>query len=187
MDKEWKTVKKAIRIIFKVGSALGFILLCLLTLIVLSTKASGGEPAILGHQVKTVLSGSMEPIFQTGSIIVIELAKEGAAYQKGDIITFQSEDKLITHRIMDVKEANGDLLYTTKGDNNDGPDSDYVLPQNIVGKYTNFTIPYAGYIVNYATSKTGSALLLFIPGLLLVLSAGRTIVIELKKMETKNA
>ncbi|MBM7588095.1 signal peptidase [Bacillus pakistanensis] len=180
-------MKKAIRIICKVGSAVGFILLCLLTLIVLSTKASGGEPTILGHQLKTVLSGSMEPTFQTGSIIVIELAKKGTAYQKGDIITFHSEDKLITHRIIDVKKANGQWLYTTKGDNNDGPDSDYVLSQNIVGKYTSFTVPYAGYIVNYATSKTGSALLLFIPGLLLVFSAGRTIVKELKKVEAKNA
>ncbi|MGD6848971.1 signal peptidase I SipW [Rossellomorea aquimaris] len=178
-------MKKVFLILRKIMVGISFFLFCSLAFIVLSSKASGGEPTILNHQFKVVLSGSMEPTFQTGSIIVIEKAKNNAAYKKNQIITFQSEDKLITHRIIDMKESNGQTLYITKGDNNDAPDRDYVLSQNIVGSYKDFTIPYLGYMVNYASSKIGSALLLFIPGLLLVLSAARSIFVTLKEVEMK--
>lgn len=158
-----------------------------MVVLVLSSKASGGEPTILGYQMKTVLSGSMEPTFLTGSIITIKLANTHTNYEKGDVITFRDEEKLITHRIIEVKKVNGQTLYKTKGDNNDAPDLGLVLSKNVVGKYTNVTIPFAGYLVNYATSKTGSALLLIIPGILLVLSAARSIIGAMKEVEMKNA
>lgn len=179
-------MKKFFRVIQKAGSIIGIIILCMMVFVVLSSKASGGEPTILGYQVKTVLSGSMEPAFYTGSIIVNELPSKDEIYKKGDIITFQSDGKLITHRIIDVNEANGKKLYETKGDHNDAPDAGYVQPENIVGKYTGIAIPKAGYVVSYATSKMGSALLLFIPGLLLVLSSAFSIFRAVKKVEEKN-
>ncbi|WP_077328718.1 signal peptidase I SipW [Virgibacillus siamensis] len=179
-------MKQLFRVIQKAGSIIGIVLLCMLVFIVLSSKASGGEPTIFGYQVKTVLSGSMEPVFYTGSIIVTELPSKHQAYQKGDIITFQSDGRLITHRIIGVHEANGKKLYKTKGDHNNAPDNGYVQPDNIVGKYTGITIPKAGYIVSYATSKIGSALLLFIPGLLLVLSSAFSIFRAVKELEKNN-
>ena len=36
----------------------------------------------MGYQFKSVLSGSMEPTFLTGSIIAIEPTKDGSKYQK---------------------------------------------------------------------------------------------------------
>ncbi len=137
---------------------------------VISSKASGGEPTIFGYQLKTVLSGSMEPTFQTGSIIAIKPAESSSKYDKGDVITFRDkDDKIITHRIIEVEQVNGKMMYTTKGDNNDGADLDPVLSQNVIGKYTEFTIPYVGYLLNYANSKAGAALLLVVPGVILVL------------------
>lgn len=158
----------------------------MLVFVVLSSKVSGGEPTILGYQVKTVLSGSMEPTFYTGSIIINELPSKDGIYKKGDVITFQSDEKLITHRIKGVHDANGKKLYETKGDHNNAPDLGYVQPDNIVGKYTGITIPKAGYIISYATSKIGSALLLFIPGLLLVLSSAFSIFRAVKEVEKNN-
>ncbi|MFJ7935637.1 signal peptidase I SipW [Sporosarcina sp. NPDC096371] len=156
-----------------------------LALVVLSSRISGGEPTILGYQIKSVLSGSMEPTFQTGSLIAIEL--DNATYKKGDIITFHMDEKLITHRITDVKQANGQVSYKTKGDNNDGPDLWTVSSQDVVGKYTNVTIPYVGYAMTYANTKAGMALLLIVPGLLLIISALRVIVGAVKEVEVKNA
>lgn len=180
-------MKKVIRLVSKFGSGVVLLILCCVVVLVLSSKASGGEPTILGYQMKTVLSGSMEPTFQTGSIIAIKLANSHTVYEKGEVITFRDEEKLITHRIIEVKKVNGQTLYKTKGDYNDAPDLDLVLSNNVVGKYTNFSIPFAGYLVNYATSKTGSALLLIIPGILLVLSAARSIIGAMKEVEMKNA
>ncbi len=43
-----------------------------------------------------------------------------------------------------------------KGDNNNGPDLEPVLADNVIGKYADITVPYAGYALNYANSKSWS-------------------------------
>lgn len=43
-----------------------------------------------------------------------------------------------------------------------------VLAENVIGKYEDITVPYVGYLLNYANSKAGAALLLIIPGLFLL-------------------
>ena len=163
------------------------VFICLLAVLFLSTKASGGEPTLFQHQIKVVVSGSMAPEIQTGSIILNKLIEPDTTYKKGDIITFHSEDKLVTHRIVDVKEVKGESIFQTKGDNNNAPDAHYVSKGDITGKYTGFTIPKLGYIANYVTSEMGFALLLFIPGLLMVLSTARSIIVATKEMEAKQA
>jgi len=166
-----------------------FALMVFLAFIVISSKASGGDPTVMGYQFKTVLSGSMEPTFLTGSIIAIEPTKDGSKYKKDDVITFKESDKkIVTHRIIDVKNVNGKVMYETKGDNNNGPDLKPVLAENVIGKYGNITVPYVGYLLNYANSKAGAALLLIIPGICLlgysaisIFSAIRSIDSEKKK------
>ncbi|UOQ44257.1 signal peptidase I [Halobacillus salinarum] len=161
----WRWMKKTL-------SFLSVLLIVILAVFVIAVKASGGEPTVFNHQIKTVLSGSMEPAFQTGSIIAIELTKDAREYSKGDVITFKDKNKnLVTHRVVEAKRVKQEAVYKTKGDNNDGPDLDPVLSKNVVGEYTGFTIPYAGYVLNYASSKTGSALLMFVPGMLVFLYA----------------
>lgn len=162
MKLVWKIISNFISFVL-------FALMVFLAFIVISSKASGGDPTIMGYQFKTVLSGSMEPTFLTGSVIAIEPTKDGSKYQKGDVITFkENETKIVTHRITDVKNVNGKVMYETKGDNNNGPDLKPVLAENVIGKYQDITVPYIGYLLNYANSKAGAALLLIIPGLFLL-------------------
>lgn len=158
--------------------------------LVISTKASGGEPQAFGYQLKTVLSGSMEPTFQTGSVIGLKLLddQERKSLQTGDVITFQTEDDiLITHRIIDVKTSGEHVMYETKGDNNNAADSEPVIAENVVALYADFTIPYIGYFINFAQSKEGSALLLAVPGLLLLGYAAFSILQALRELEPKTA
>lgn len=145
-----------------------FILLLITLFAVISMKASGGEVSLFGYQMKTVLSGSMEPEMKTGSIITIKATDAKQEFQKGDVITFKTDDDVfVTHRIEQVKD-NG-KQYITKGDANNAPDSEPVVPEDIVGTYTGFTIPYVGYVMNFASSKEGAALMLIIPGVCLLL------------------
>ncbi|MBE5105656.1 signal peptidase I [Bacillus thuringiensis] len=158
----WKVISNVISFVL-------FALMVCLAFVVISSKASGGDPTVMGYQFKSVLSGSMEPTFLTGSIIAIEPTKDGSKYKKGDVITFKEKDqKIITHRIIGVKDTNGKVMYETKGDNNNGPDLEPVLAENVIGKYADITVPYAGYLLNYANSKAGAALLLIIPGVFLL-------------------
>lgn len=154
--------------------------------VVVSSKASGGEPSFFGYQFKTVLSGSMEPTFMTGSVIGIDPNIDKDNLQKGDVITFmKDETNLITHRINDVVKKESGVIYQTKGDNNEAPDNEKVLAANVVGVYSGVTIPYLGYLMNFANSKMGSVILLIVPGLLLLVYSGFTIWSALSQLEVK--
>ncbi|MBH0169145.1 signal peptidase I SipW [Fictibacillus sp. 18YEL24] len=162
------------------------LLLIALVFSVIISKASGGEPQIMGYQLKSVLSGSMEPGIKTGSVIAIKPGGDMTRFQKGDVITFKvSNDKLITHRVMGVKGAGDNTQYITKGDNNNTEDLDPVLAANVVAEYKGFTIPYTGYLLNAAQSKAGSALLLILPGVLLLFYSAVTIWKAIKEVEVK--
>ena len=155
--------------------------------LVISKKLTNGQPEVFGYQLKTVLSGSMEPSIQTGSIIAVKSVDkaEQASLQKGDVITFNEEKRLVTHRITEVKRTDSGVLYTTKGDNNDAPDSNPVLSENVVAVYNGFTIPYLGYVSNFAESPNGSLLFMIIPGFLLLAYSLFTIWRSLRQLENK--
>ncbi|GIO26449.1 signal peptidase I SipW [Ornithinibacillus bavariensis] len=146
-----------------------FLLLVIVGSMVLVTKLSGGEPQIFGYQLKTVLSGSMEPGIQTGSIIAVKPGGDMTRFKENDVITYkESNGKLITHRIIEVIHSGDKVLYRTKGDNNNTADINPILSENVVAEYTGITIPFAGYFTNFAQSKNG-AFLLLIPGIVIFL------------------
>lgn len=150
-------------------------LLISVAFIVVISKVSGGEPQFFGYQLKTVLSGSMEPGIQTGSIIAVKTAEDKTSYKEGDVITYQeAEGFLVTHRITEVVSNGDSVLYRTKGDNNQSEDMNPVMAENVVAQYTGFTMPYVGYFNNFASSKNG-AFLLIVPGLLLLLYSAFTL------------
>jgi signal peptidase I len=164
-----KTIKKWIS---GITSFIIYGLLVAMIFLVVSSKMAGGTPKVIGHEILTVLSGSMEPGIKTGSIIAIKPVEDPTEYKKGDVITFKSVDdpnKLITHRIIDVKKVESSVQYFTKGDNNDAKDPQPVSPLNIVGEYSGFTIPLIGEIMNFIQSKTGAIYLLIVPGVLMIL------------------
>jgi len=166
-------------------SALLIVFIVLVAALVVTNQLTNTS-GIFGYQLKTVLSGSMEPGIQTGSIIAIEAVdnEESTEFQKDDIITFINDDEqLVTHRIIDVAENESGVTYTTKGDNNDTADTEPVLSSNIVGEYQGFTIPYLGYLVNFAQSPNGILLLMIVPGVFMLLYSGFTIWSTLRKLE----
>lgn len=146
-----------------------------LVAVVVFLAAALWGPRLLGMEVYTVLSGSMEPHFKTGSIIYVKDV-EPDTLENGDIITFRiSGSTIATHRIIDTVEENGVRMFRTKGDANDVEDNGLVEPGKILGEAF-FTIPYLGFLAAYIQSKSGVyaviaagaaiLLLVFIPDLL---------------------
>ncbi|HEU5139287.1 MAG TPA: signal peptidase I [Bacillales bacterium] len=177
-------LRKTMKWVSRVTSTVLFVLLLLMIFMVISSRAAGGNPSLFGYQLKTVLSGSMEPGIQTGSIIAVKPVKETKQFEKGDVITFKTRDeKLVTHRV--YKVLGSGTQYVTKGDNNEDPDPNPVLSQNIVAKYTGFTIPYVGYLVHYANTQGGTAVMLILPGVILLLYSGISIWKAVREIEGK--
>src|SRR5699024_10240028 len=119
-------------------------------------------PSILGYQGLTVLSNSMNPIYETGDL-VLSKTEDPLHVEKGDIITFTPyPSTYVTHRVEDVLDVNGERTFITKGDNKNVADEEPVQAENLVGKVL-FHIPYAGYIASFVGSKFGSFLLILLP------------------------
>lgn len=120
---------------------------------------------LFGLQVFTVLSGSMEPAYHTGSLIYVKKV-DPATIKEGQAITFLlAEDTVATHRVIEIVPDEEDptvLRFRTKGDANDSPDGGLVHYKNVIGVPV-FTIPYLGYVANYIQQP---------PGMYVAISAG---------------
>ncbi|WP_142255364.1 signal peptidase I SipW [Bacillus sinesaloumensis] len=162
------------------------LLICVASLVV-TNKLSGGEPSVFGYQLKTVLSGSMEPGIKTGSIIAVKTGGDMTRFKENDVITFMEEDeKLITHRIVEVIDNGQQVMYRTKGDNNNTEDINPVLAQNVVAEYRGFTIPYLGYFADFADSKKGTLILMIVPGILIFLYSIFSLWRTISKLDISN-
>jgi signal peptidase len=159
--------------------------LVLVVLIIISGFTVLSSPKISGsYRLMVVLSGSMEPKIHTGSIVFV---KPTTDYKKGDVISFSdSQDSSIstTHRINDIINKDGEVLYTTKGDANNIADSNQIKKSQIIGKEY-FSIPYIGYVVNFAKTQLGLIVLIIIPTSIIVYSELVAIKTEIVKLVKK--
>ena len=100
-----------------------------------------------------VISGSMEPAVETGSLCLIDC--QDRDIDKGDIIAFRQGDMTVTHRVVDVMDTG----YLTKGDANEVADSWVVDPSDVFGTCV-CSVPKLGYVVMFMKSATGLVLIL---------------------------
>lgn len=129
-----------------------------------------------------VLSGSMSPSINAGDVVVTQ-EQPSSNIITGNIITFQesgNQDKLITHRVVNISKKNNTLFFQTKGDANQDTDQRLVSENELVGKVI-FTIPYLGYLPNFVKSPIGFLLLIIIPGVLLITSESHKIYQNVKQ------
>lgn len=126
---------------------------------------------IAGLQVFTVLSGSMEPAYHTGSLIYVK-GTDPYELKEEDVITFMvDEDTIVTHRITEVVPDENDstvVRFHTKGDANDVEDGALVHYKNVIGTPI-FTIPYMGYVANYIQNPPGTYIAISAGAILLLL------------------
>lgn len=112
---------------------------------------------LFGYRVFAVRTASMESVYPVGSVVVID-SSQAEEIQQGDIISFVTDERLtvVTHRVAAVDTEN--RCFYTKGDNNNTEDESPVLFENLLGKVV-FSVPYIGYPVIAAQSRTGRLLL----------------------------
>lgn len=128
-------------------------------------------------QVFVVLSGSMQPTFTAGDVIVT-VDTPVHSLQVNDIITYRSPDNmksLVTHRIVNIIKDSQGLTFQTKGDANEDPDQYVVSSELVVGRMM-FTIPYVGHVAMISHSFLGFLLLVLAPGTVVICAEVMSIV-----------
>ena len=108
-----------------------WVLLLILGLVIygklIITFGNESYPNYFGYTFFEVASGSMKPTLKINDVILVKIGKDNL--HKGDIIAFQGEDAIITHRILFID----DRIITVKGDNNSVVDKPIVVDQ-VIGK-----------------------------------------------------
>lgn len=130
----------------KISTILNIVIPILLIILTLNLMTSKSDKLfeIIGYRGYTVLSGSMEPEFYPGDIVITK-HKNKTDINLNDIVTFRNKDGvIITHRIIE-ETLQG---YITKGDNNNVEDAEMITVNNIIGK-VKFSIPKVGYIIDF--------------------------------------
>ncbi len=162
---------------FKVVHYIFVILVVLVGLLLLGSVA----PIPGNFEIKIVQSGSMEPAIKVGSLVAIKPADD---YNIGDVITFGEDEQgevPTTHRIVDERIVSGEVRYTTQGDANDDPDAQEVGEREIIGKVL-FSIPFLGFILDFARQPIGFVLIVGIPLAIVVIDEITNIWTEVRRM-----
>ena len=132
---------------------------------------SGKTPRVFGYEILTMLSASMEPSIEKGSIIIVEPQKRNSDYRIGDIVAYRVKDNpnmMVTHRIVRHSTVNHIDQYVTKGDNNSEEDLHPVASSDIFGRYTGLHISMAGYLLDFIETREGIIIFIIIPLILML-------------------
>ena len=108
-------------------------------------------PMPFGYGLANVLSGSMEPTFSRGALLLV---KKETDYKVGDIVVYQADQELIVHRIIEI---DGNEVVT-QGDANNAADPPFDK-ESIKGVVIGW-IPFLGNVAGILKSPTGIVLIL---------------------------
>lgn len=108
-------------------------------------------PMPFGYGASVVLSGSMEPEFSKGDLIIVA---EADSYAKGDIVVFPDGADLVVHRI--IEES--DDTVTTKGDANDV--EDMPIERSAIKAKVLFHVDKVGSAIGFFKTPVGTLLII---------------------------
>ena len=131
-------------------SALGTAMLLILVVICIPLTI----PRMMGYEIYSVISGSMEPALPVGSLVYIG-REEPKNIEKDEVIAFygaKDSNAIITHRVVENRVVMGEFI--TKGDANKTNDMNAVPYGNFIGK-VEFSLPVLGYVAQLITSIEG--------------------------------
>ncbi len=115
---------------------------------------------IIAQHMNVVVSGSMEPVFYRGDIVIVEKSNMFGIHefnpddvQVGDIVVYDAKwfSSPVIHRVINITDINGTTYYTIKGDHNNVSDpylvtSDQIKERVITIGDQPLIIPKIGYI-----------------------------------------
>lgn len=117
--------------------------------------AAGKSPgkSLLGYRYYDVLTGSMEPTYNVGDLILVKVT-DPSEIQVGDTVTFNpgsTDDSYLTHRVTQKLEnymGTGNVCFKTKGDANETEDPFVIDGSRMIG-IVKMKIPFVGYLVRF--------------------------------------
>lgn len=130
-DKEKQEIKTANKWIFVAPLLIFFAILISLI--------SG----LFRYKMIAIATDSMYPVYSRGDAVIYEKI-DPDKLEIGDVIAFQKENIVVTHRIVKIWKQGDGYYFITKGDNNNVEDTFRPTDANVLGR-VNFVFKYIGY------------------------------------------
>ena len=145
---------------------IGLLIVILLCLLLISAFSKNSIFKIGNWSLFAINGNSMDDVIKDGDLIAVNRDIK-SIYEKNDIVCYYSHSKnkvmIIAHQIVEVYEDDSNVLYLTKGINNDYDDETLVNHNEIIGEYKNFRIPLLGYVVRFSNTTWGYLCLVVLP------------------------
>lgn len=133
--KKQKKPKEPMKTSDKVSLIVGIILCAILVPIlifncvsIITSHATNKPPSVFGNTLLFVNTGSMEPLFMKGDVIIVKTV-DPDTIEVGDVISYfeNGAETPTTHRVIDIYEEDGKRFATTAGDWNVSQDYETAL------------------------------------------------------------
>ena len=179
-EKEEKKSRKVLNTVINVILIVAIVVAVIATYVSFVSTSGNGVPNIFGLRLLSIQTDSMYPTIDPGDLVIATEVKDLSALRprivdkedpskviyEGDIITYwtviNGERVLNTHRIVNVYDGGGYLIFQTKGDNNTLEDPLTVHESEVVGQYK-AQIPGVGKVFDYLQTSTGFLLIIVLP------------------------
>lgn len=121
MGKRFEKLKqnKALKIIWQILYILLYIIVILMLIVVILQRVTDNSIAIGGYRIFTVATGSMVPQYEVGDILISKEIDPSQIKVDDDIVYRGKEgsfkDRIVTHRVISVREKEGQYKIITKG------------------------------------------------------------------------
>lgn len=118
-DERENVGRKCVQIIWNIFSRILTIAVILVCIVIIVQKVSNNKESFFGYRIFRVQTGSMIPKYQIGDVILVK-EKEPSKIKVGDDVTYNGEASsvkglLITHRVINIEEIDGQRVFHTKG------------------------------------------------------------------------
>lgn len=121
MGEKFERLKqnKALKVIWQILYILLYIVVILMLIVVILQRVTDNSITIGGYRIFTVATGSMVPQYEVGDILISKEIDPSQIKVDDDIVYRGKEgsfkDRVVTHRVISIKEEDGKYKIITKG------------------------------------------------------------------------
>lgn len=173
--------KKIFKIIKSIINTIIVLVVLSFVLIVCLQRFSGNKISFFNYRIFTVVTGSMEPKYKIGDILIAK-EKDPSEIKVGDAISYLAEkgeikNNVVTHEVVNItKNENGEYLFHSKGLVNLVEDP-VVHEKQLYGVVV-YKTKLLSYIRKIISTDVGMLLLVIIPILYIIISEMIAMLIE---------
>ena len=154
MKEKLKKIKenKILKLIGDILYILLFVIVVLMLIVVILQRVTDNSISLGGYRLFTVATGSMEPKYEVGDILISKQVDANQIHVGDDVVYKGDEgsfkDKVVTHQVVSIREENGEKKLTTKGIANTEEDPE-IESNQVYGKviYKVKTLSFIGQMI----------------------------------------